>query len=86
MHPAAKLKFERVVHNTIWRIVAEEERSPAAAWWWQPAFQGAEQHEERDRTGSGNDSFEGSNRQSGCIRGTKEFQGEFRLRSENGDR
>jgi hypothetical protein len=47
VHPAAKLQFDRIVHEySQWRSVPEDERSPAPAWWWQPAFQVAQQLEE----------------------------------------
>jgi hypothetical protein len=40
MHQAAKLQFERIVHEFVrWRAVPEQERSPAPAWWWGPAFE-----------------------------------------------
>ena len=40
MHQAAKLQFERAVHEFVrWRAVPEPERSPASAWWWGPAFE-----------------------------------------------
>jgi hypothetical protein len=40
MHQAAKLQFERVVHEFVrWRAVPEPDRSPGPAWWWGPAFE-----------------------------------------------
>lgn len=40
MHPAARLRFERLIEEYVgWRAVPETERSPAPAWWWGPAIE-----------------------------------------------
>jgi hypothetical protein len=40
VHQAARLQFERSVHEFVrWRAVPEQDRSPAPAWWWGPAFE-----------------------------------------------
>ena len=39
VHQAAKLQFERIVHEFAqWRLVPDDERSAAPAWWWGPAI------------------------------------------------